>query len=132
MEKYDYLKAVTKDVLDYIEEDYGDNITKIAEKSEDEFKEELYDKLYNDDHVTGGGSQIYTYDIDKAEQQLMYNHELFAKAYEDLAQDGQEDLFYYLCDVRNADVLIRKYLLIDAINNAIETLKKRFEGKLWS
>lgn len=109
MEKYDYLSAVESDVREYIENnvdfrDYSDL---------DEMKEDLNEKLFVEDSVTGNASGSYTFNTWKAEEYLCHNLDLLAEANEefggnsDILSDGAE-----MCDVA-----IRCYLLSRAIGN---------------
>lgn len=109
MEKYDYLSAVESDVREYIENnvdfhDYSDL---------DEMKEDLNEKLFVEDSVTGNASGSYTFNTWKAEEYLCHNLDLLAEANEefggssDILSDGAE-----MCDVT-----IRCYLLGQAIEN---------------
>lgn len=120
MEKYDYLSAVESDVREYIENnvdfhDYSDL---------DEMKEDLNEKLFVDDSVTGNASGSYTFNAWKAEEYLCHNLDLLAEANEefggssDILSDGAE-----MCDVT-----IRCYLLGQAIENVAPDMWQDWEG----
>lgn len=120
MEKYDYLLAVENDVREYIEcnvdfRDYSDL---------DEMKEDLNEKLFVDDSVTGNASGSYTFNTWKAEEYLCHNLDLLAEANEafggssDILSDGAE-----MCDVT-----IRCYLLGQAIENVAPDMWQDWEG----
>ena len=64
MEKYDYLQAVMDDVRNFIEE----NDIVITSSNVDEMREELYDKCWADDSVTGNASGSYTFCTWEAEE----------------------------------------------------------------
>ncbi len=119
MEKYDYLSAVENDVREYIEcnvdfRDYSDL---------DEMKEDLNEKLFVDDSVTGNASGSYTFNAWKAEEYLCHNLDLLAEANEefggnsDILSDGAE-----MCDVT-----IRCYLLGQAIENVAPDMWQDWE-----
>jgi hypothetical protein len=119
MEKYDYLSAVESDVREYIENnvdfhDYSDL---------DEMKEDLNEKLFVDDSVTGNASGSYTFNAWKAEEYLCHNLDLLAEANEefggssDILSDGAE-----MCDVT-----IRCYLLGQAIENVAPDMWQDWE-----
>lgn len=119
MEKYDYLSAVESDVREYIEcnvdfHDYSDL---------DEMKEDLNEKLFVEDSVTGNASGSYTFNTWKAEEYLCHNLNLLAEANEefgsnsDILSDGAE-----VCDV-----IIRCYLLSRAIDNVAPGMWKDWE-----
>lgn len=109
MEKYDYLSAVESDVREYIE----NNVNFHDYSDLDEMKEDLNEKLFVDDSVTGNASGSYTFNAWKAEEYLCHNLDLLAEANEefggssDILSDGAE-----MCDVT-----IRCYLLGQAIEN---------------
>lgn len=119
MEKYDYLSAVESDVREYIENnvdfhDYSDL---------DEMKEDLNEKLFVEDSVTGNSSGSYTFNTWKAEEYLCHNLDLLAEANEefggssDILSDGAE-----MCDVT-----IRCYLLGQAIENVAPDMWQDWE-----
>lgn len=109
MEKYDYLSAVESDVREYIE----NNVNFHDYSDLDEMKEDLNEKLFVEDSVTGNASGSYTFNNWKAEEYLCHNLDLLAEANEafggssDILSDGAE-----MCDVT-----IRCYLLGQAIEN---------------
>lgn len=109
MEKYDYLSAVESDVREYIE----NNVNFHDYSDLDEMKEDLNEKLFVYDSVTGNASGSYTFNAWKAEEYLCHNLDLLAEANEefggssDILSDGAE-----MCDVT-----IRCYLLGQAIEN---------------
>lgn len=119
MEKYDYLSAVESDVREYIENnvdfhDYSDL---------EEMKEDLNEKLFVEDSVTGNASGSYTFNAWKAEEYLCHNLDLLAEANEefggssDILSDGAE-----MCDVT-----IRCYLLGQAIENVAPDMWQDWE-----
>lgn len=119
MEKYDYLSAVESDVREYIENnvnfhDYSDLY---------EMKEDLNEKLFVEDSVTGNASDSYTFNTWKAEEYLCHNLDLLAEANEefggssDILSDGAE-----MCDVT-----IRCYLLGQAIENVAPDMWQDWE-----
>lgn len=119
MEKYDYLSAVESDVREYI-----DNNVNFHDYSDlDEMKEDLNEKLFVDDSVTGNASGSYTFNAWKAEEYLCHNLDLLAEANEefggssDILSDGAE-----MCDVT-----IRCYLLGQAIENVAPDMWQDWE-----
>ena len=119
MEKYDYLSAVESDVREYIENnvdfhDYSDL---------DEMKEDLNEKLFVEDSVTGNASGSYTFNTWKAEEYLCHNLDLLAEANEEFG--GSSDI---LSDGAEAcDVTIRCYLLGQAIENVAPDMWQDWE-----
>lgn len=110
--RYNYLEAVTADVLDYIKEN---NITVTADNRE-EIEKQLRDDLWACDSVTGNGSGSYTFNRWAAETYICHNLDLLAEAVEefgssrDVLKDGAEA----------CDVTIRCHLLSQAITAALD------------
>ena len=119
MEKYDYLSAVESDVREYIE----NNVNFHDYSDLDEMKEDLNEKLFVNDSVTGNASGSYTFNAWKAEEYLCHNLDLLAEANEefggssDILSDGAE-----MCDVT-----IRCYLLGQAIENVAPDMWQDWE-----
>ena len=114
MKTYNYLEAVTADVLDYINEN---NIT-VTNETRDEVEQQLNDDLWACDSVTGNGSGSYTFNRWTAEAYICRNLDLLAEAVEefggnmDVLKDGAEA----------CDVTIRCYLLAQAIAAALDEI----------
>lgn len=75
MEKYDYLEQVTSDVKDYINweidtHDYEDR---------EELADDLRDRLFSNDSVTGNASGSYYCNAWKAEEALCHNFDLMVE-----------------------------------------------------
>lgn len=119
MEKYDYLSAVESDVREYIE----NNVNFHDYSDLDEMKEDLNEKLFVEDSVTGNASGSYTFNAWKAEEYLCHNLDLLAEANEefggssDILSDGAE-----MCDVT-----IRCYLLGQAIEKVAPDMWQDWE-----
>lgn len=124
--KYDYLEAMTADVMEFIKnevnlEDYD---------NEDDFIEYLNDTLWTDDSVTGNGSGSYTFNRYKAKEYVIDNMELVAEMADEFGVDNKtlgekfrdEDWEYF-------DVSIRCYLLYQAITEAIEKMNITFDNE---
>lgn len=119
MGKYDYLSAVESDVREYIE----NNVNFHDYSDLDEMKEDLNEKLFVEDSVTGNASGSYTFNTWKAEEYLCHNLDLLAEANEafggssDILSDGAE----------TCDVTIRCYLLGQAIENVAPDMWQDYE-----
>lgn len=119
MEKYDYLSAVESDVREYIE----NNVNFHDYSDLDKMKEDLNEKLFVEDSVTGNASGSYTFNNWKAEEYLCHNLDLLAEANDafggssDILSDGAE-----MCDVT-----IRCYLLWQAIENVAPDMWQDWE-----
>lgn len=118
MSNYNYREAVKNDVLEYIknEIDFADYDTI------EELSEKLNDDLFTEDSVTGNASGSYTFSTYEAEENLCHNLDLLAEAVEefggttDILKDGAEA----------CDVVIRCYLLGEAISEALEEIEDDF------
>ena len=117
MERYDYLEAVTADVLEYIKNEV--NLSDYD--SREELEEALNDDLWAVDSVTGNASGSYWFSTWKAEEALSHNWDLLAEALEEFGQDGTDVLKQ---GAEAMDVTIRCYLLGQAITEALDDLEE--------
>ena len=114
MKKYNYLEAVVCDVKEYIE-----TVVDINDFSDrDELFEYLYDDLFDSDLVTGNASGSYYCDAYKAEEALCHNWSLLFKA----LNEFDCNVSFLKQGAEACDVIIRCYLLPEAINTAIDEL----------
>ena len=119
MEKYDYLSAVESDVREYIE----NNVNFHDYSDLDEMKEDLNEKLFVEDSVTGNASGSYTFNAWKAEEYLCHNLDLLAEANEEFG--GSSDILSDGAEI--CDVTIRCYLLGQAIENVAPDMWQDWE-----
>jgi hypothetical protein len=117
MENYNYLEAVTADVLDYIKDEID-----LAEwkGNRDGLEEKLNDDLWTVDSVTGNASGSYYCNAWRAEEALAHNWDVLEEA---LAEFGQDGVNVIEKGAEWADVTIRCYLLGQAIAEALDTLE---------
>lgn len=119
-DKYDYLQAVTDDVLEYIKDEI--DLDEWHDRF-DELEEKLSEDLWVADNVTGNASGSYTFSSWRAEEYLSHNWDLLGEALDEFGctknpiEKGAE-----WCDVT-----IRCYLLSKAISDALELLKPEAE-----
>lgn len=118
MTNYNYLEAVTSDVLDYIKE--GINLDEWKGNREG-LEEKLNDELWTVDSVTGNASGSYTFNTWEAEENLAHNWDLLAEALDEFGQDGTDVLRQ---GAEAMDVTIRCYLLGQAIAEALNELEE--------
>lgn len=114
MEKYDYLENVTADVMDYI----NDEIDMDDYSSRDKLYDYLYERLWDNDRVTGNGSGSYTFNYWKAEEYLCHNLDLLGEALSEFGSDIKKAME----SAESCDVTIRCYLLPQAIDAALDEL----------
>ena len=117
MKTYNYLGAVTSDVIDYIKE----NGIKVTAENRDEIEEQINDELWTVDSVTGNGSGSYTFSTWQAEEYLCHNFELLEEACEEFGCNAGEELAK---GAESCDVMIRCYLLGQAIAAALNELEE--------
>lgn len=115
MKRYNYLDAMTSDILDYIQE----NNIEVLDTPRSYIVSKLYDELIDGDAITGNGSGSYTFSSSLAEEYLSGNYDLLAEACDEFGGDVQ-----ILKEGAEAcDVLIRCYLLPQAIEAAIDEIE---------
>ena len=115
MERYDYYQAVKDDVLSYVH-----NELDLADwrGREDELEEDLFERLWADDSVTGNGSGSYTFSSWEAEENICHNMDLLEEACIEFGDDFASNGF----DAERADVTIRCYLLPSVIAEVVAEL----------
>lgn len=116
MKTYDYLENVKEDVRNYIEE----SKIVVTSSNREEVEQELNDTLFVNDSVTGNASGSYTFSTWQAEENLCHNFELLTEA---LTEFGYNDLSYLKKGAEACDVLIRCYLLGQAILEVLDEIE---------
>lgn len=122
---YNYLREETKDVIDYIKNEL--TFTKrldLLASGKQQAAEDLNEKLFNVDSITGNGSGSYTFNTLQAERNLVGNWEILRTAIDEL--DPSFDAIHKGAEA--CDVLVRIYLLPTAIDDAITKLWKKDEN----
>lgn len=115
MEKYNYLENVKNDVINYIEY----NNIEVTEDNRYEVEQELNDRLFLEDSVTGNASGSYTFSTWKAEENLCHNMDLLAEALEEFGGDVPNAIAR---GAEYCDVTIRCYLLPRAISEVLDEI----------
>ena len=116
-----YLDQMKEDILNYIKEE---KITVTSENRE-EVAEELNDKLWVEDSVTGNASGSYTFDNDTAKEYVVENMDILKEVVTEFCIDARivaekfikEEWEYF-------DVSIRCYLLGNAISEVLDDITK--------
>lgn len=116
METYDYYEAIKNDIKEYIK-DHDIDVT-----SEEFDRDELCDRLWNADSVTGNASGSYTFSTWKAEENLCHNWDLLKEALEEF---GQDDVNILERGPEWCDVTIRCYLLGQCLNEVVDELEEK-------
>lgn len=124
MKKYNYLEAVTSDVKEAILDRY--DVNELAVELEDRlsFEQDLHDRLWDDDSVTGNASGSYTFNTYEAEENLCHNLDLLGEA---LSEFGCKTDYMQENGAEACDVTIRCYLLDRAISAALDEIEDELE-----
>lgn len=117
MEKYDYLQAVVDDVRNFIEE----NEIVITSSNVDEVREELNEKCWVEDSITGNASGSYTCNAWEAEENICHNWDLLEEALQEFGYDGLGDAIGNGAEW--CDVTIRCHLLAEAIDKVLDSME---------
>ena len=118
MEHYNYYDAVKDDVIKAIREDT--ELEPREDEDRDDYAERLEDALWASE-VTGNGPYAYYYsDEEDAIAAVMWNLDLYKKAY--LEFGIENDAIDFMSNIQAADVTIRCYILSSAIDSAINEL----------
>ena len=115
MESYDYYEAVKNDIKEYIKEN------NIDVTSEDFDRDDLCDRLWVSDSVTGNASGSYTFNAYQAEENLCHNWDLLKEALEEF---GQTDVNILEKGAEWCDVTIHCYLLGQCMDEVIDEIEE--------
>ena len=131
MEKYDYLSAVKEDVKQWINEHdgwksgYADESGKwLRDDNRDDIEQDLNDRLFCEDVVTGNASGSYTFNTWQAEENLCHNLDLLGEA---LTEFCCEPNYITEKGAESCDVTIRCYLLGQAIGEVLDEILEEDE-----
>lgn len=116
---YNYREALKEDIRNYIIEN-----TDYEERTDrDEFEEQLQDRLWAEDSVTGNTSGSYTFSRNAAQEYAMDNLDLLEEACAELGTDEAAIGRWLLAsDFETMDVTIRCYLLSQCIQEVLDEL----------
>ena len=118
---YNYLEAMKQDIMDYIRNEVNTN--EYADR--DELDAFLNDELWTVDSVTGNASGSYTFNRAEAEEYVNDNSDLLREAINEFCVDSETVAEKFLnADYEYFDVIIRCYLLGQAISEALDEIKK--------
>ena len=117
---YDYENVMREDIKNYLYENYSKSEL-IENVGRDDFRDDLYDKMFTDDAITGNASGSYTFSNRQAQEYVLDNKDLLKEAYEefggDLGKDFIDDNF------ENMDVTIRCYILGTVLYEVLKDLE---------
>ena len=116
-----YLDQMKEDILDYIREE---GITVTSENRE-EVEEELNDKLWTVDSVTGNASGSYTFNSYQAKKNVVDNMDLLKETISEFCIDAKTVAEKFINEEwEYFDVSIRCYLLGNAISEVLDEITK--------
>lgn len=110
---YDYRQAVKDDIKALINDEYMDRLEEFQDY--DEFRENLEERAWISDSVTGNASGSYTFSTWQAEENLCHNMDVLADALADFGGEFDIDK-----GAEHYDVLIRCWMVSQVIDEAIE------------
>lgn len=126
MERYDYYKAVTNDIKEWLK-----NYSDIPEEelNDRDVADRVYDEVFSEDSVTGNGPYGYATE-EQCSEYLSNNFYLIYEAMRDYCLDDDNDFISHHYEMKDLarffDCVIRCYILPQCVEKAINELK---EGK---
>ena len=127
MERYNYNEAMREDIRAYIEENYTRE--EIAEELLDrnEWEDELNERLWTEDSVTGNASGSYTFSSWEAEENLCHNMGLLEDALREFGNEGADILDR---GAEWCDVTIRCYLLAEVLSEVLDEYEEELADEI--
>ena len=124
MKNFNYLDAVTADVINYIREE----VNTADFESREDMETELYDILFVEDSVTGNASGSYTFNAYEAKEYVFADPDAVAEALEDFCVDAKTIADKFLSqDWEYFDVTARCGILGLAISTALDSIESELE-----
>ena len=125
MEKYDYKRAITNELKDWIMNNTDIPEEGINDRDDEDIYNWIYDEVFDNDSITGNGTYYYDTE-DKCSEYLSDNFDLLYAAMREFAIDDEINILidhYARKDLaRYFDCTIRCYLLDECIYKALEEL----------
>lgn len=124
MKNFNYLDAVTADVIEYIREE----VNAADFESREDMETELYDILFTEDSVTGNASGSYTFNAYKAKECVFADPDAVAEALQEFCVDAKTIADKFLSqDWEYFDVTARCGVLGLAISTALDSIENELE-----
>ena len=115
MEKYDYYKALRNDIRSFLNANYRrKELQTLLDEDRNALYDELYERMWVADEVTGNGSGSYTFSTWEAEENICHNLDLLEEARMEFKSTGWDG-------AEVADVTIRCYLLGEVLNEVLDS-----------
>lgn len=119
MKDYNYLEAVTADVIDFIR----DEVNAADYENREALSEFLNNELWCCDSVTGNASGSYTFNAYKAKEFIFADPDTVSEALREFCVDAETIAEKFLAQGwEYFDVTARCYVLCQAIENALDAL----------
>lgn len=121
MERYDYVKAMTEDIYQWLQDN---DFNYPADEDEDDIIESIVDDVWGEDSITGNGA--YGYDTkEKCEEYLCHNWDLAIEASREFDMDlsdfiAKSDANHF---IQQLDSLVRLQLAPIAATYALDKWK---------
>lgn len=126
---YNYYESTEKNIKAFLEEEFSYRYSDV--ESIDELQENLNDDLWANDSVTGNGSGSYTFDRNKAKENVVGNMELCVEALKEFCVEPETIAEKFLDeDWEYFDVTIRCYILGGCISSVMEEIEDDFNNWL--
>lgn len=124
MKNYNYLEAVTADVIDFIR----DEVNATDYENREALSEFLNDELWCCDSVTGNASGSYTFSAYKAKEFIFADPDAVSEAIREFCVDAETIAEKFLSqNWEYFDVTARCYVLSQAIENALDSIEDELE-----
>lgn len=120
MENYNYLEAVTADVVDFIRNE----VDSTEYENRESLSVFLNDELWCCDSVTGNASGSYTFNAYKAKEYVFADQDTVSEALREFCVDAETISEKFLNqDWEYFDVTARCYVLCQAIEDALDSIE---------
>lgn len=120
MENYNYLEAVTADVIDFIRNE----VDSTEYENRESLSVFLNDELWCCDSVTGNASGSYTFNAYKAKEYVFADQDTVSEALREFCVDAETISEKFLNqDWEYFDVTARCYVLCQAIEDALDSIE---------
>lgn len=124
MKNYNYLEAVTADVIDFIRNE----VDSTEYENRESLSVFLNDELWCCDSVTGNASGTYTFNAYKAKEYVFADPDTVSEALREFCVDAETIAEKFLNqDWEYFDVTARCYVLGQAIESALDSIENEHE-----
>ena len=124
MTNFNYIEAVTANVIDFIR----DEVNAAEYENREALSKFLNDELWLCDNVTGNASGSYTFNAYKAKEFIFSDPDTVSEALREFCVDAETIAEKFLSqDWEYFDVTARCYVLSQAIENALDSIENELE-----